>query len=297
MPWTIKDSQRVWPWLFPWPQNITQHWKGSWSGSGENGVDLGLHHGTPVTSLTSGQVLSNGYYGGGGVVTVESTVPGIGVASVYYQHLDLNNPALTPGKSVKVGDLIGWSGGQLSGGHHPATCCSTGDHIEIGVNAPFGRSSLWAQLGPNVNPEPWIQSLIQHGPSAADIIGSQPGPLGGTPQAFTAAIRGNGPVADDFASVEQAIDDLMTIQSLSAGIGWSGLLPWEWGNTAGHVTSNVAHDLSAVFMRVLCFLVGLCIIIVFLVNVMRSASSGDEMGYQGQAQQERIALLAASAGA
>jgi hypothetical protein len=268
------DAKKVWPWLVPLTKgHITQFFKGGFSGSGENGIDLGMPMGTPVTSLTAGTVLTSGYYAGGGVVTVESTLPlGIGAASVYYQHLDLNNPALHPGSVVKVGDLIGWSGGQLSGGHHPSTRqFSSGPHIEIGINAPFSKNGLWHPLGPNINPLPWLQALVANGPGTTDIIASSPTPVGGTVQLLSATVKGAGPVADSFVAIEQRMDSLMTIRSPGSALDWTDIFPWNWPQAQAGVTNVIAQDVDAVIIRAICILLGLVIIIAFLVNLMKPA--------------------------
>lgn len=258
--------------------HITQFFKGGFNGSGENGIDLGMPMGTPVTSLTAGQVLTSGYYGGGGVVTVESTLPlGIGVASVYYQHLDLNNPALTPGKQVKVGDVIGWSGGQLQGGHHPSSrAFSSGPHIEIGINAPFGKNGLWHPLGPCINPLPWLQYLVKNGPGTSDIVASQPTIVSAAPVAMTTMVRGTGPVADSWVSIEQRLDGLMKFAPLTVtGLGWQDYLPWNWAGAANDVQAQLkaalSQDIDAVILRSLCILLAVIIIIAFLVNLMKGA--------------------------
>lgn len=280
MAWTQADAKKIWPWLLPLsgpPGHITQRFKGGFSGSGENGIDIGLPPGTPVTSLTAGQVLTNGYYGGGGVVTVESTLPlGIGVASVYYQHLDLNNPAMVPGHQVKVGEVIGWSGGQLSGGHHPSSrAFSSGPHIEIGINAPFSKNGLWHPLGPNIDPMPWLETLVAHGPNTTDIISSQP--VIGTPlSSATATVRGTGPVAESWTAIEQRLDELMQFAPLdTSNLGWQDYLPWNWQEAGNKVQQDVqtviVHDIDAFILRSLFILVGIVIIIAFFVNLMMGA--------------------------
>lgn len=281
MAWSSSDARKIWPYLLPLSAgHITQFFKGGWSGSGENGIDLGMPMGTPVTSLTAGTVLTNGYYGGGGVVTVESTLPlGIGVASVYYQHLDLNNPALTPGKTVKVGDLIGWSGGQLSGGHHPSSRqFSSGPHIEIGINAPFGKNGLWHPLGPNINPLPWLQYLVANGPSATDLAGSLPAPVGGTPQALSNIIRGTGPVGDSFVAIEQRMDSLMQFAPLTVNnLSWTDFLPWNWANASQKVGQDVqaviGRDIEAVMLRGTVIGIGFIIVVAFIINVLLATIS------------------------
>lgn len=277
------DAQKLWPWLVPLTAgHITQFFKGGFSGSGENGIDLGMPMGRVITSLTAGTVLTNGYYGGGGVVTVQSTLPlGIGVASVYYQHLDLNNPAMTPGHIVKVGDVIGWSGGQLQGGHHPSSRqFSSGPHIEIGINAPFNKNGLWHPLGPNINPLPWLQDLVAHGPGTTDVVASAPNsPVQGVPQAITATVRGTGPVANDFMGIEQRWDSMCQFANLQVtGTSWTDWLPWNWGNINSQIQNAevtvgrvVFQDIEAFVIRATLFMFGVWIVLLFLYQLMKPA--------------------------
>ena len=159
-------SSSGWPWLAEGLQNITQ----AYNPPVEYGLDMGLPMGTPITSLTTGTVLGSGYYGGGGVVSVASHVNGKTV-SVYYQHLDLIASGIKPGALVTVGQLLGYSGGQLSGGNHPSTpAFSSGPHIEVGINAPYG--GMWAPLGPNEDPTGWLVNLNANGAPTTGFVGT-----------------------------------------------------------------------------------------------------------------------------
>lgn len=163
-------AKSPWPWLVTGLDNITQEWGEDHGYGREVGVDMGLVMGTPITSLTSGTILGSGYYRGGGVVSVKSRINGK-TTSLYYQHLDEIAGGITPGAVVAPGQLIGWSGGQNAGGHHPASKdTSSGPHIEVGFNAPYGAKSLWHPLGPNYDPLPWLRSMAgktSAGPSGA----------------------------------------------------------------------------------------------------------------------------------
>lgn len=149
-------------------QTEAQQWLGEitqpFGVHGETGVDIGLPYHTPVYALTSGPVLGSGYYGGGGVVSQKSPLNLLnlitGQESVYYQHLDEN--AVSAGQYVPRGGLIGYSGGQIGYGHHPSDPkFSSGPHIEVGINAPYG--GMWDPLGKNVNPKPLLQEIAQGG--------------------------------------------------------------------------------------------------------------------------------------
>lgn len=152
--------------LKSWLSDITQ----PFGKNGETGIDIGQRGlggkpiDNPVYAVTGGKVLGvTQQYGGGGVVSIETNInyDGInGPASIYYQHLD--EALATVGETISPGQLIGLSGGQLSGGHNPSTSqFSTGPHIEIGINAPYGKAnqSAWSPLGPNVNPLQFFQNL------------------------------------------------------------------------------------------------------------------------------------------
>lgn len=146
-----------------WFSHITQRFKGGWDGSGENGIDVGMPTGTPVYAVAPGRVVGHGYYAGGGVVSIEQQKGMVW----YYQHLDLAEPGIESGQvtTVQPGQLIGWSGGQLAGGRHPSSRkFSTGPHIEVGVNAPWG--GIWGpkeDKGPNVDPLPFLEAIAQSG--------------------------------------------------------------------------------------------------------------------------------------
>jgi Peptidase family M23 len=136
-----------------WLTHVAQTFKGGHPGSGENGYDFSMPRGTPVYAILPGKVVGSGYYNGGGVVSVQYNPQNI----IYYQHLDLDQ--VNVGDQIAVGQQIGLSGGQTSGGNHPATCCSSFEHIEVGINAPFG--GIWNpnNVTPNADPIGLFNSL------------------------------------------------------------------------------------------------------------------------------------------
>lgn len=241
-----KQSGPFWPWLHAGLQNVTQRF----GQNGETGVDMGMPMGTPITSLTDGQVLGMGYYGGGGVVSVKSSVQGK-TASVYYQHLDLISPTIAVGSTVKPGDMIGWSGGQLSGGHHPSTPqFSSGPHLEVGLNAPFG--GMWHPLGANRDPLPWLRYLDAHGPAAAALYDWL------LPPGVKGAVSGSG---NDWLPYLQALDARMQFPS-------QGIDPFNAvGSTVGWVTSSV----EAFTIRAIVTIAGLLIVLAFLWNIIKGS--------------------------
>jgi hypothetical protein len=131
------------PW---WQDVITQ----AFNPPVEPGEDIGTPFHSQVTALESGRIESVSYGGFG--VRIDEVVGSNTV--VYYQHLDELAPGLHAGSQITAGQLLGLSGGQLSGGEHPnSPLNSTGPHIEVGeiVNGqPVNPATLIAagpQLG------------------------------------------------------------------------------------------------------------------------------------------------------
>lgn len=261
-------AAQLWPWLVYLNNGNNQQF----GQNGETGCDLAMPVHTPITSLTSGVVLGAGYYGGGGVVSIRSYVSGRNRA-VYYQHLDLVQVA--PGDRVTIGQQIGLSGGQLSGGTHPSTAqFSTGPHIEVGLDAPYG--GMWSPLGPNTNPIPWLVQLYQYGPvsSIADwwlsLIGAATGNrgLGATPPAAPVSIAqvpGFLPVAEMVQNAEH----------------WPG---FDFTSPIG----SVIGGLEAFFLRGVIIVVGCLMLLIVLVNLVKASNSyfggipGELAGAAGQ---------------
>lgn len=121
--------------------------------NGEQGIDLATPFHTPITALYAGTVLWAGRtawsQGGssGGLVEVSNNIPGKGVLVSYYLHLD--TATVKPGDKVQMGQVLGLSGGQLSGGQWPVVNSggfySSGPHSEYGIypafQGPFGQGA------------------------------------------------------------------------------------------------------------------------------------------------------------
>lgn len=229
------------PWLTEYP--ITQHW----AANGETGIDLGTHYHTRITSLTAGQVLGTGVYDGGCVVSVSGEIGGR-VVAVYYQHLDEIASGIAPGVAVKIGQLLGWSGGQLAGGAHPSTRrYSSGPHIEVGIDAPYGGMWNPKGYGPNINPLPWLNSVAigANGPTA--FVAHLPSNAGATVVQVS--------TAPGFLPVAQAIHDHETFRSLRTGAVFAGLI----------------HDGSVVAWRGMIVFIGLLILASALYHALQPA--------------------------
>lgn len=99
--------------------------------NGETGIDIGTPFHTPISALASGQVVSAGYgpWGGSVMVAVQN-----GATTLYHNYLHLDQIMVQTGQQIGSGQLVGLSGGQTSGGLHPASSAySTGPHTEFGV--------------------------------------------------------------------------------------------------------------------------------------------------------------------
>lgn len=144
----------------------------SGKGGVENGVDFQTPFHTPITVLQGlgGTITGINKDPWGGTITVQSnTAVGnlLGLPSVfsYYTHLDTFASGLHVGSVVNPGDLLGLSGGQVTGGNMPSGSYSTGPHTEFGFTAgpAFGHGSSF-QAGPNVlsefNPIPYLNNTL-----------------------------------------------------------------------------------------------------------------------------------------
>lgn len=123
----------------------------------EQGVDLATPFHTPITALYAGTVRWAGRTqwscgSSGGEVTIVCNVPGVGVMTSYYLHLDTTD--VNVGDTVQAGQQIGLSGGQLSGGQWPVVNCpSQGDIYSTGPHTEFGFNASWVS-GPGHNIDP-----------------------------------------------------------------------------------------------------------------------------------------------
>jgi murein DD-endopeptidase MepM/ murein hydrolase activator NlpD len=200
-PWNATDAGTLWPWLLPLTApHITWFYN-----SINRGLDIAEPFHTKITSLTSGTVIGVGYPDGiGGVVSVKSYIPFLGGwQSVYYQHLDDNLVSI--GQTINVGDVIGLSGGQISGGDHPCSPqFSTGPHITVGVND--WAVAPWNAIGPNVDPLPWLKDLVANGPPASDRVNSTP-VIGGITSTLDSLSGGSGTNSSLIASMCVSFDN------------------------------------------------------------------------------------------
>lgn len=301
--WTPQDSLEVWPWLTrdgktPVINNPYHSSFESSRGGVQDGVGLAVPLDTPITSLTSGTVIAADFgqhvapaganWNYGGYILVRSQLDGIGIADVFYRHMD--TLAVKQGDSVLVGQLLGLSGGQTSGGVNPeSSVFSTGPHLDIGLNP---QTLPVRAVGPNRDPTPWLNQLLSSGPPIRDrlhlIIGGHVpsgGPLGVLGTGLQKGVvlsdqlaGGTGPVADSFLSIEEDIDFAMQFipidwSNIAAGTHWwDYVLPWQWGyveQTATNTISTVlVHNGVAFLLRVLAVLIGVIIILALIFQVV-----------------------------
>ena len=159
------------PW---WQYPVTQPYGTPEPGFGsgvETGVDIGTPQGTPLTAIFGGTVKRTVYGPFGGEVDIATTINGKPFTETFL-HLDQINPNLQIGQAVQPGSFLGFSGGQLSGGSHPASpAYSTGPHTEFDLF----QGAAWS--GKSINPMPVLNSDIAQ---AADRAVTQAMPAGGS---------------------------------------------------------------------------------------------------------------------
>ena len=129
----LADAKSDMPAYFAWYMYpITQ----AYHASKEFGEDLGTPQGTVITSLVSGRLVGAGFYGGGGVVTVRTTLNGA-PADFYVQHLDkivnvgLCQDGYCRGQYVYRGEVLGYSGGDCNWHYGPGFGSSMPVHLTI----------------------------------------------------------------------------------------------------------------------------------------------------------------------
>lgn len=126
---------------FPWLDFSKITWRKG-DAPDEGGIDISEPSGQPITALSDGDIVGAGNYWGHGVVTVRTTVPGLGKADLYYQHIQI-----APGiKSCQYGNCGGQKirKGQVLG-------TANWGLVETGLNPPW--YGIW---GPQPHPSAWV---------------------------------------------------------------------------------------------------------------------------------------------
>lgn len=219
--WSSARSLATWPWatVNGSSVNLNNPFHSDFEPTHGLGVQYGVGFPTPfhtsITSLSSGIVLASFYKDFGGVLLVRtSTVRGI--ATLYYLHMD--DIYVKVGDHVAIGQVVGLSGGQVSGGDHPAGRFTTGPHIDVGFNNP----NFPSKLGDNFDPTPFLNNLMRNGPGVGDVLSINDNPILSTigttivktQSAGDTVASGSGPLADNFAVIFGEIDKAMAFRPL-----------------------------------------------------------------------------------
>lgn len=238
----------------------------SYGQNGEKGVDLATPFHTPITALFAGTVRFAGRTqwscgSSGDEVTIVCNLPGLGLMTSYYLHLDEH--FVNVGDTVPAGHIIGLSGGQLSGGNSPVVNCpprdiySTGPHTEFGFNAPWVSGP-----GHNIDPTPYILAARAGTLPSTSPDGTVTQNLnlstGATPtysqvqaDAITASLINAYAAA---AQTKKVITNPMGFDGICKDIDYNMEFPeWNWMNPFG----SAAADLVPFALRAVFFFVGL----------------------------------------
>ena len=139
LPGTGQGQVLNFDWLkFGITHGYVDHYEGPGTDTPHFAVDIGTKQGTPVTALFKGHILHSktGLPWG-----TEIFIQADNGMTYYYYHLD---SLLLSSGAVEAGQLIGYSGGQNSGGSNPSTPGnSSGPHTHVGyftnyINTPIG---------------------------------------------------------------------------------------------------------------------------------------------------------------
>lgn len=161
-------------------------------------VDIGMPMRTQIGSVVNGTVYQADYaiwagQPGGGEVFIHNDAGG---PDWYVYHLDQINVKV--GQHVSVGDLIGLSGGQNSGGSHPVSpMWSTGPHLHTGWFTGYKNTSIGSRpYGPDFTT--YLNQLKS---------GNFPAATGGG----GSADFGNGPVTNLTGDVNNLVGNVLTL--------------------------------------------------------------------------------------
>jgi hypothetical protein len=225
----------------PWYLDpITQ----AFNGGKEKGVDLGVPFHTPVTPTFPGTVSGISYGPYGAEVNVTGNLNGQPVTAAYV-HLDTVNVAT--GQQVGQASTLGLSGGQLSGGQHPASpAYSSGPHIEFSL-WPGGSTPY---VGTPYNPMSFINAVQGSGGGLVNTLvntlasgaGSvvPPPPQGGTAQ-------GNNAVSDAYAQALASLSNLLPNLATQAsnGVNVPANVSLSIPNLGSSISAGVASGVGA----------------------------------------------------
>lgn len=196
-----------------WTDVITQ----AFNPPAEYGTDFGVPFHTPIPTVLGGTVdRINCGVGWRCEVDIASRYGGDPVTESY---LHIDEPAVRVGQQVRPGDLVGLSGGQLSGGSNPDWApFSTGPHVEFDIfrGGPFQNPIdpvNIARGGPS-STTPDVLNPFHLGQQLASGQVSLPNPLDvGT----GIAVLGAG-IAGIPASIGHGLADAVTAAGHNAGV-------------------------------------------------------------------------------
>lgn len=277
--------------------------------NGEEGIDLATPFHTPITALFGGTVRWAGRTqwacgSSGGEVTIVCNIPGKGVLTSYYLHLD--TVAVNVNDTVNPGQLIGLSGGQTSGGQWPVINCpqkgitySTGPHIEFGFNASWVSGP-----GYHIDPTPYI-TMARNGnlpivnPGGSQTVTTTLGDTtgsGSSPQ----------PITIDATAIESGVLAYANLESkvhktINQPNGFDGICMaidnseqfavWNWYNPVG----SIIADFRPLAIRVtVMFIAGVIMALVLWQYVKGPLQSAGRLGAMIAAPEAAPAMSAAA---
>jgi hypothetical protein len=186
----------------------------------EYGTDFGVPFHTPIPDVLAGVVQRiNCAVGYRCEVDIASSYGGQPVTESY---LHIDQPAVTVGQSLAPGDLIGLSGGQLSGGSNPdSPQFSTGPHVEFDI----------FKGGPFQNPIDPL-TIARGGPGGVNAGGPGVSPGDALQASISALTGGAGTIAGQAAG--HAVDS-----GAATGLGLASI-----GQAINNFPANVGHGLA-----------------------------------------------------
>jgi Peptidase family M23 len=229
----------------------------SWATYPVNGDDIPMPYGTPITALFPG-IVTNSYCDGSGcTLIIKAMNPNDlhGIPYYYYAHLDSFSPSLAPGSYVAKGQFVGYSGGQNSGGQHPAgKQYSNGPHIMLGLSKSNSIPTTLAQLTQDLNPR-WLLLYARGTPMPATSVppaGQDPCQVNPNGIACAQQIAASKPTANQcsITNLPQCVND--TVNGVIGGIGNAIMQP-------------IIDFLKQVGERIAIFLLALILIIVGII--------------------------------
>lgn len=229
-----------------------------WSpNSGVTDAQIQVPYGTPITAPVNGVVIDASRQPWGGQVNILTYVPGIGNQVLSLIHFDSLN--VQAGDIVHVGDLLGASGGQTSGGHWPVAPhnppWSTGPHIGLRLYDPNNFNNM--PLDPNQT----YTNIQTHGGQL--LYNGQPTRLPST-DGGNGGNGGNGGVVPVSSQSGGGSIPIVGVAGLVSGFAdWlNSLNPAVWVTT---LIANVEHDVLDFSVRAGLVLLGMVLLVVAVI--------------------------------